>query len=176
LYVVPWRRPLVQQSLKFWLSAVVQIDASSPTGREELFVPYMFGAKGSSPNFAWGDPLPEVKGVHGTGDQNGDEGELAWMPNGWTRTMSWAAWLTTASGTRLPRSLQKSPSPAGQLTPPPPPSDGRAEVGLYLGVHDPNSRLKMLPAAPSGGGQASLRAVHVPASFSDASTDKFTVP
>ena len=44
-----------------------------------------------------------------------------------------------------------------------------------MGVHDPDSRLKMMPVAPVGE-RANLRAVHMPDSFDDASTASFTVP
>ena len=56
-------------------------------GQEELFVPYMFGAKGGDPKFPWGGSRPEIFGVRGVGDQTGDERERQWMPNGWDRTM-----------------------------------------------------------------------------------------
>ena len=54
-------------------------------------------------------------------------------------------------------------------------------VGLYIGAHDPESRLKYLPAVclPGGGANstmAGLRAVHLPDSFDDASTNDFELP
>lgn len=125
-------------------------------GREELFVPHMFGAKGADPLFPWGGTMPEVFGVRGLGDQSGDNRERSWMPNGWERTMSYAAWLSSAGGSAT--------------------SDG---VGLYMGVHDPHSRLKMIPVGPQtvqGSLNGNLRAVHVPESFADDSTDSFTIP
>jgi hypothetical protein len=118
-----------------------------PTG-DELFVPYMFGAKGSDPAFPWGGTMPEIAGVRGIGDQSGDDRERAWMPNGWERTMSWAAWLSD-------------------------------DIGLYMGVHDPQSRLKMMPVGPqrgSNGLSGNLRAVHVPDSFDDSSRASFMLP
>ena len=124
--------------------------------REELFVPFAFGATGSSAQSrwgGWGSPHPEIAGVHEVGDQQ----ELIWMPNGFGRTMSWAGWFSPAE-------------PGAAST--------RGGIGLYLGVHDPLSRLKMLPVAPDpqGGETANLRAVHVPENFFDASTDTFTIP
>jgi hypothetical protein len=127
-------------------------------GQEEMFNPYMFGVQGSNSDFAWGSQMPEVAGVQGIGDQNGDNRERGWMPNGWDRTMSWAAWFSSNNAT----------------------TSSRDQVGLYLGMHDRNSRLKMLPASPRCAKDvdctAVLRAVHVPDSFDDNSTDSFTVP
>ena len=128
--------------------ALPSLESLRLTDGDELFVPYMFGAKGSDPTFPWGGTMPEVAGVRGIGDQSGDDRERAWMPNGWERTMSWAAWLSD-------------------------------DVGLYMGIHDPESRLKMMPVGPqrvSDGLSGNLRAVHVPESFDDSSTDSFTLP
>ena len=126
-------------------------------GNEELFVPYMFGATGSDPSFPWGGTMPEVFGVRGIGDQTGDDRERAWVPNGWDRTMSFAAWLSDDTT----RSRHSG-------------SDG---VGLYMGVHDPQSRLKMIPVGPGPHGLGgNLRAVHVPDSFADDSTATFVLP
>ena len=113
---------------------------------DEMFVPYQFGAKGNRSDFDWGEITPEIAAVRGVGDPNGDNAEHSWMPNGFERTMQWAAWLSRS-------------------------------VGLYLGVHDPASRLKMLAARPFGyKASAVLRAVHVPDSFGDNSTATFTIP
>ena len=46
-------------------------------------------------------------------------------------------------------------------------------------VHDPHSRLKMIPVGPLqvfNGLSGNLRAVHVPDSFDDSSTDSFSLP
>jgi hypothetical protein len=139
-------------------------------GRESLFVPYMFGAKGSHPQFPWGGLLPEVAGVRGVGPQDGSDRERTWMPNGWDRTMSWTAWFSAGPSAA-------TAATAGVST-------RRHDIGLYVGVHDPASRLKMMPAvaAPDynkdlgSGPYAALRAVHVPDSFDDSSTANFTIP
>jgi hypothetical protein len=86
------------------------------------------------------------------------------MPNGGERTMSWVAWFSKANTTLLGRATST-----------------RGDVGLYVGSHDPHSRLKLMPAAvtlASSEASASccLRAVHVPDSFADASTDSYVVP
>ena len=51
--------------------------------REELFVPFVFGATGSSAQYrwgGWGSPHPEIAGAHEVGGQSGDLQELIWMP------------------------------------------------------------------------------------------------
>ena len=125
-------------------------------GREEVFLPYMFGARGSCQGGfegtnIMGPLLPEVEG----GSGGGDDREAGWMPNGWYRTMSFTAWFAGPTGTE-------------------------GGVGLYVGSHDPLSRLKMMPAQCLPFGQpfthAALRAVHVPDSFNDASTRSFELP
>ena len=78
------------------------------------------------------------------------------MPSGSERTMAYMAWLSSRAGTP-------------------------GAVGLYVGAHDPWSRLKFMPAAclPLGATSftnAGLRAVHLPTSFNDASTAAFEIP
>lgn len=127
--------------------------------QERLFAPYMFGAAGGDPEFPWNSAgtRPEVAAVHGVGQKNRSDLEQAWVPNGWDRTMGWAAWF---SGTG-----------AGNTT-------TRSGIGLYLGMHDPAGRLKMLPVGfeSTAARVANLRAVHVPDTFDDGSTNDFTVP
>lgn len=76
------------------------------------------------------------------------------MPNGWERTMSYTAWTgdTAESGDR---------------------------IGLYVGSHDPESRLKMMPVYCSGTADArvaGLRAIHIPNTFGDGSDADFVLP
>jgi hypothetical protein len=132
-------------------------------GQEEFFVPYMFGAKGSAEHFPWGGTMPEIAGLRGVGDQTGDQRERSWMPNGWDRTMSWTGWFSSSTQ-------------PGRASAP-----RRTEIGLYLGIHDPRSRLKMMPVGPIRYSPAqplsgNLRAVHVPDSFNDDSTSSFSIP
>lgn len=89
------------------------------------------------------------------------------MPNGWDRTMSYTAWLS-------------SPSTSACMMPA---SDGNrgnthaSPVGLYVGAHDPIGRLKMLPVSCNrSSGRAVLRALHVPPTFTDRSTANWTLP
>ena len=65
---------------------------------EDMFVPYQFGAKGNRTDFGWGALTPEIEGVGGAGPQNGGDTEHSWMPNGFDRTMGWAAWLSNGVG------------------------------------------------------------------------------
>ena len=131
-------------------------------GQESLFVPYMFGAKGDNARFPWGGLLPEVARVQGVGLQDESDREQAWMPNGWDRTMSWTAWFSAA---KVPSSGAATEDSTGQ------------DIGLYVGVHDKASRLKMMPAVPTPlQNTAALRAVHVPDDLYDSSTADFTVP
>ena len=125
--------------------------------REELFIPYEFGAQGGCGDGdggggfadAMGPWLPDV--CSGAGCAAQASRELAWMPNGGDRTMAFTAWLSGPAGTP-------------------------GSVGLYVGSHDPQGRLKMLPVQCLEGRNAGLRAIHFPQTFNDASTSSFTIP
>jgi hypothetical protein len=125
---------------------------------EELVYPYMFGARSncsSASPVAAASQFPEVSNA-----QHKSDLEQAWMPNGWERTMSYTAWTDTAAHTA---------ETAGE----------QSRFGLYVGSHDRESRLKMMPVFCSSEPTqrvAGLRAVHVPDSFDDGSTVDFILP
>lgn len=159
----------------------------------------MFGAQSncSTPSPVSGAAnFPEVN----TGSGDRDSREQTWMPNGWDRTMSWTAWSsgstsTMATGTRTNSTGTGAGNDAGMYGSDTGEDTGQdttpgygtesdtkiGSVGVYVGVHDPESRLKMMPAYCTTASQgrlalAGLRAVHVPDSFADASTTDFTLP
>jgi hypothetical protein len=146
---------------------------------ETVVYPYMFGAESncSSPSpVATAAQLPEV------GAAGSAVNEQGWMPNGWERTMSWTAWTSGKSGGSS-AAREGAGSDNINTTGSAGVGDGAGEafpVGLYVGSHDAASRLKMMPVYCSGlpgdTRVAGLRAVHVPDTFGDASTNDFTLP
>eukprot|EP00040_Diaphanoeca_grandis_P003167 m.24011 g.24011 ORF g.24011 m.24011 type:complete len:798 (+) comp14446_c0_seq2:56-2449(+) len=126
-------------------------------GHEDLFMPYMFGAQGSCEGGyedILGEWMPDVCSNPGGCSDKANK-EITMMPNGWERTMAFTSWMTH-------------------------PVDGEAGFGLYVGSHDPMSRLKLMPIACLGPWEnftsAGLRAMHFPDSFNDASVSSFTIP
>jgi hypothetical protein len=94
-------------------------------GREQLFTPHYYGTAGgcnASEDYykTLGRWTPDVCSAPGC--SHGSSKEINAMPSGSDRTMSFTAWLSSPAGTP-------------------------GSVGLYVGVHDPMSRLKFMPAA-----------------------------
>lgn len=127
------------------------------TAGEQLFIPHYYGTMGgcnASDDYYMGRWTPDV--CTAPGCSHGSSKEVNAMPSGSERTMAYMAWLSSRAGTP-------------------------GAVGLYVGAHDPWSRLKFMPAAclPLGATSftnAGLRAVHLPTSFNDASTAAFEIP
>lgn len=130
-------------------------------GKEELYLPHYFGTQGSCGGGyerSMGPWMPDVcQATHSDCSDGASKEQSGWLPNGSDRTMSFTAWLSGPANT-----------PGG--------------VGLYVGAHDPYSRLKMLTASclqssPAGDfTHAGLRSIHVPESFNSASTASFVLP
>ena len=116
----------------------------NPSGGDRLFLPVMQGIITDCAQFisthdvtVCGAAHPELSG------EGLERSEHPWVPNGGERTMGWLALLAAASA--------EGSHPA---------------QALYIGAHDPEGRMKLLPAAASGS-SALLRHVAIPDDLQD---------
>jgi hypothetical protein len=117
-------------------------------GTDEMFLPVIAGTVGGQPTASRFD-FPEKQG---SSQERSEEFDL-WSTNGFDRTMGWMALLA-------------APLPPAHAIP----------QALYVGVHDPHGRLRMMPASGGPAGTALLRVLHVPDTLEGRQPSNWTVP
>ena len=136
---------------------------------DHVFVPHFFGHAGdlSVPDGVCGYGSCDLSLADSRASTDIYSGELNLQPQGNERSMDWAATWTA--------------KPGGS-------SGSRAPLGLYLGAHDPHSRLKLLTATgsrrgseadPAGhppGTGGGLRYYHLPDDLIDTAVGGFVLP